>query len=57
MSVSPSEERGEPLEELDPQTQAAIEEGLAQADRGEGQPWEEMREEIRARFINKPWHG
>jgi Arc/MetJ-type ribon-helix-helix transcriptional regulator len=39
------------LEDLDPQTLRAIEEGLAQAERGEGRPWEEVREEIKARFI------
>lgn len=39
------------IEDLDPETQAAIEEGLAQAERGEGRPWEDVREEIRARFI------
>ncbi len=45
------QEQGEDFEDLDPQTQAAIEEGLAQAARGEGRPWEEVREELRARFI------
>ena len=45
------QKEGEWIEDLDPETQAAIEEGLAQADRGEGRPWEEVREEIRARFI------
>lgn len=39
--------RGEDFEDLDADTRAAIEEGLAQADRGEGRPWEE----VRARFI------
>ena len=43
--------RGEDFEELDPETRAALEEGLAQADRGEGRPWEAVREEVRARFI------
>ena len=45
--------RGEPFEDLDPQTQAAIEDALAQCDRDEGRPWEEVREELRARFIGK----
>ena len=45
--------RGEDFEDLDPETQAAIEEGLAQANRGETRPWEEVREELRARFIKK----
>ena len=44
---------GEDFESLDPDTRAAIEEGLEQADRGEGRPWEDVREQIRARFINK----
>jgi predicted transcriptional regulator len=43
--------RGEDFEDLDEATRAAIEEGLAQADRGEGRPWAEVREELRARFI------
>jgi predicted transcriptional regulator len=41
------------IEDLDPETQAAIAEGLAQADRGEGRPWEEVRKEITARFIDR----
>ena len=45
--------RGEGFEDLDPDTQAAIEEGLAQADRGETRPWEDVGEELRARFISK----
>lgn len=45
--------RGEDFEDLDPDTQAAIEEGLAQADRGEGRPWTDVREELRARFIDR----
>jgi hypothetical protein len=45
--------RGQDFEDLDPETLAAIEEGLVQADRGEGQPWDRVREELRARFINK----
>jgi predicted transcriptional regulator len=43
--------QGDDFEDLDPATQAALEEGLAQAARGEGRPWEEVREELRARFI------
>jgi hypothetical protein len=45
--------RGEPFEDLDPQTQAAIEDALSQSDRGEGRAWDEVREMIRARFIGK----
>jgi Arc/MetJ-type ribon-helix-helix transcriptional regulator len=43
--------RGEDFEDLDAETQAALEEGLNQADRGETRAWEEVREELRARFI------
>jgi putative addiction module CopG family antidote len=32
---------------------AAIEEGLAQANRGEGRPWEEVREELRTCHLPK----
>ena len=45
--------QGEDLESLDADTRAAIEEGLAQADRGEVRPWEEVREEVRNRFIKE----
>lgn len=45
--------RGEDFEDLDSDTQAAIEEGLAQADRGEGRPWADVREGLRARFIDR----
>jgi len=45
--------RGEGFEELDSATRAAIEEGLAQAERGEGQAWEDVRENLRARFIDR----
>ena len=39
--------------ELDDEDLAAIEEGLAQADRGETRPWAEVREELRAKFPRK----
>ena len=42
------QEIGEYIEDMDPETQAAIENGLNQADRGEGRPWEQVREEIRS---------
>jgi hypothetical protein len=44
---------GEDFQDLDPETRAAIEEGLAQAERGQGRPWPQVREELRARFIKK----
>ena len=37
-------------EDLDDSTLAAIEEGLAQSNRGEGRPWEEVRGELRTRY-------
>ena len=40
----------EDFEALDANTQAAIEEGIAQADRGEGRDWKEVRTEILNRF-------
>ena len=36
--------------ELDDESLAAVEEGLAQANRGEGRPWEDVRAELRARY-------
>lgn len=45
---------GDALEDLDPETLAAIERAEAQGDRGEGRPWEQVREELRARYVNKP---
>src|SRR5438477_10337534 len=39
--------------ELDEETIAAIEEGEAQLDRGEGRPWEEVRAELRAKYLQK----
>lgn len=45
--------RGKDFEQLDPATRAAIEEGLAQAERGEGVPWEDVRESLRVRFIDR----
>lgn len=44
--------RGEDFEDLDPETQAAIEEGLAEAERGEVRPWHEVRAELKARYID-----
>jgi predicted transcriptional regulator len=44
---------GEFIEDLDPETLTAITEGLAQAERGEGRPWSQVREELRARFIKE----
>ena len=47
------EEEGEYIEDMDPETQASIEEGLTEADRGEGIPLAKFREEIRKRFIKE----
>jgi hypothetical protein len=53
MDSEDSTQIGEPFEDLDPEAQAAIEEGLAQADRGEGRRWEAVRAELRARFVDR----
>ncbi len=45
------QEPGESVEDLPSEAQAAIDEALAQAARGEGRPWEEVRAELRDRFI------
>ena len=45
---------GDLLEDLDDETRAAIERAEAQGERGEGQPWEQVREELRARYLSKP---
>jgi len=45
--------KGEDYDDLDPQTRAAIEEAEAQYQQGKGLPWEEVREQLRARFIKK----
>ena len=39
--------------EIDDGDLAAIEEGLAQLNRGEGRPWEEIRTELRAKYLAK----
>jgi Arc/MetJ-type ribon-helix-helix transcriptional regulator len=44
------EVEGEFIEDLDDETQAAIGRAEAQAERGEGRPWEEVRAEIQARL-------
>jgi Arc/MetJ-type ribon-helix-helix transcriptional regulator len=37
-------------EDIDDETFAAIEKGISQANRDEGQPWEQVREELRSRY-------
>jgi hypothetical protein len=44
--------QGEDIEDLDPATQAAIERAEAQSARGEGQPWEDVRAAIRAKYLD-----
>ena len=39
------------LEDLDSETLAAIERGNEEADRGEGRPWEDVREELRKKYL------
>jgi Arc/MetJ-type ribon-helix-helix transcriptional regulator len=43
---------GEALQDLDEETQAALVEAEAQADRGEVRPWEELKAELRAKYLN-----
>ena len=40
-------------EEPDEETLMAIEEGDSQLDRGEGRPWEQVREELRSKYLGK----
>ena len=39
--------------EIDDDDVAAIEEGLAQLKRGEGQPWEKVRKRIQKKYLSK----
>lgn len=39
--------------ELNEEDQKALDEGLAQIERGEGIPWEEVRESLRQKFFPK----
>jgi len=43
----------DPQPEIDDETLAAIEEGEAQANRGETRPWHEVRAELLARYLPK----
>jgi Arc/MetJ-type ribon-helix-helix transcriptional regulator len=43
--------RGEAIEDLDEQTQAALDRALAQSARGEGRPWADVRAELAARYL------
>jgi Arc/MetJ-type ribon-helix-helix transcriptional regulator len=45
------EVEGEAIEELDEETQAAIERGEAEADRGETRPLSEVAAELRAKYL------
>jgi Arc/MetJ-type ribon-helix-helix transcriptional regulator len=45
------EVEGEALEDLDANTLAAIERAEAESARGEARPWEEVKAELRARFL------
>lgn len=42
--------RGENIEQLDNETQDALERAFAQSGRGEGRPWAEVRAQLRNRF-------
>jgi Arc/MetJ-type ribon-helix-helix transcriptional regulator len=43
---------GEAYEDLDADTRDAIERAEGQADRGEGRPWEDVKAELRAKYLN-----
>ena len=43
----------DPEPELDEQTLQAIEEGEAEGDRGEVQPWEELKAELLKKYLGK----
>ncbi len=43
--------QGEDVEDLDKETQAAINRAFAQSRRGEARPWAEVREELRAKYL------
>ena len=45
--------RGEDVEDLDSETQAALDRAFAQSERGEGRPWEEVRSELTAKYLSK----
>ncbi len=40
-------------QELDDEDIAAIEEGLLQLNRGEGRPWEDVRPELKTRYLSE----
>jgi Arc/MetJ-type ribon-helix-helix transcriptional regulator len=44
--------RGEAIEDLDQATQAAIDRALAQAARGEGRPWSDVRAALAAKHLS-----
>jgi Arc/MetJ-type ribon-helix-helix transcriptional regulator len=44
---------GAPLEGFDAGTLEAIERAEAQSSRGEGRPWEDVRAELKAKYLNK----
>ena len=41
------------IEDLDPATQAAIEQATEEIERGEGRPWDEVRAELTKRYLGK----
>jgi len=45
--------RGDDIEDLDEQTQAALERAFAQSERDEGRPWEQVRQELKAKYLSK----
>lgn len=50
----PARQNAEPVQdELDEADVAAIEEGLAQLERGESRAWEEVKEELRTKYLSR----
>jgi len=45
--------RGEPIEDLDKETQAALNRAFAQSERREGEPWAEFRAKFEAKHLRK----
>ena len=47
------ETRGEDYEDLDEETRAAIEEAEAQHQQGLSRPWDEVRAELQAKYVDR----
>ena len=45
------DQHGEDIEDLDEETQASLERAFAQSAQGQGQPWSEVRSELKKRYF------